>query len=327
MTSRTSASTVILARLAASVAASERSKSRGESHDSSSSAGRGRDGGGRRERLGRGDPDRGQDDRLVRGPLSRPVVVVAGPLPHQLDRVPQRPVADARDHAGQVDLVERERVARRGRVGDRALEEVGAGDPHVVEHDRAGAGEPLPEAVPVVGQLDPGPVGLDQHGPRDAVVEGDRHRQVVGVEAAGGVVPAAADQVLVVADANGLARARPAPSFRSAAARPRRTAARRRPAPAAGASSGSGRGARSRSRRSGCGGCARGWSRPPPARGRTRRTPSAAAASRRRGAAGSRRSSAPAARAAGRRGAAARCPAAARRPPPCRRGRRTRAAR
>jgi hypothetical protein len=38
MTSRTSDSTVILARLAASVAASERSKSRGASHDRSSSA-------------------------------------------------------------------------------------------------------------------------------------------------------------------------------------------------------------------------------------------------------------------------------------------------
>jgi hypothetical protein len=76
-------------------------------------------------------------------------------------------------------------------------------DPDAVEHDRAGAGEPLAEAVPVVRQLDPGPVGLDQHGPGDAVVERDRDREVVGVEAAGGVVATAADQVLVIADAVG----------------------------------------------------------------------------------------------------------------------------
>jgi hypothetical protein len=53
------------------------------------------------------------------------------------------------------------------------------------------------EAVPVVRDLDARPVRLDEHGALD-VVDRDRQAEVVGVEAAGAVVPAAGQQVPVL---------------------------------------------------------------------------------------------------------------------------------
>jgi hypothetical protein len=127
------------------------------------------------------------------------VVVVATPAPNQFDGFggdrPQNP----RDHGGAVQLGGSCRV-RTALVGELPFgQDFPGGYLHVVKPGRAATGEPLADAVPVVGNVDTVAVRRHHHRDRLSVLIDRLDEQHVAVDVAGAVELLAVEDVAIVA--------------------------------------------------------------------------------------------------------------------------------